>query len=961
MDSMAHAWPWRPTDYEGAKGMEHAISTRRYNLSQAITLALGAAALSTSLAQTVSFNVPEQAAATAIPEFARQAGLQIIAPANKLVGVKTHAVNGAMDVHAALKQLLEGTGLTVVSDDGRTISLRYPDGPEAHTAALTQAASSQLEEIMVTAQRRTESVQDVPITLQVLTAETITQLNVATFDDFVKYLPNVTSGGTGPGQSDIYMRGLSFTQGGNGDGAAPTIFPNVAVYLDEQSGQLPGRNLDVYAADLERIEILEGPQGTLFGAGAQAGVVRYITNKPKLDVTEGNVNAGYAITSGGNPSNNVDAMINLPIIADTLALRAVIYNESRGGYINNIPGTFARAPTDDVVVNYFGGVVPKNSGAISNGAEVGNAINAVDYQGLRLSALWKINEDWNALITQSYQDMEADGVFWEEQYDGLGKPLPPLSVQLYNPSYDKDKFEDTQLTISGRIDQLKLVYAGGYLDRNVDQQSDYTNYSRGVYAGYYQCNYPGYPFIGGKPTPNSAGYCYSPSAFFREHENSTHQSHEMRLSTPDDWRLRALGGLFWENYTIHDQSDWYYGTSPNFEPIVPPPGATANNPNVRPAGDVYFDDTTIGYTQKAFFGSVDYDLLPKMLTLTLGTRYYSMKTFEKGSTVGSFGCEIYGPSDGNVPTNPCTLPETNGYNLDAKNPAETYTGFKSRANLSWHVTPDDLLYYTWSQGFRPGGFNRAQSVIAPTSPIYGLFTPPLTYGPDVLINNELGWKTEWLDRRLQWNGAVYQEDWKDVQIGIFDPGVTGNLQFYTNGPNYRVRGAETSILARVTRGLTVTTSASWNSSEVVKTLSLVNPKTGQPIEIVNPFGAEGSPLAVSPPFQGNIRVRYEFPINEYQAFWQVAATRQGGSYATTDQLSKTLQGASVAFYDPGFSTYDAAVGIAKNAWTMQIYGLNISDTLGVPFSSYAEFVKMNTIIRPRTLGLRFSYKFQENK
>ena len=575
---------------------------------------------------------------------------------------------------------------------------------------------------------------------------------------------------------------------------------------------------------------------------------------------------------------------------------------------------------------------------------------------------------------QMYQSTDAEGVFWEEQYDGLGKPLPDLSVQLYNPSYDRDKFEDTQLTINGRLDQLKLVYAGGYLDRNVTQQVDYTNYSRGRYAGYYQCNYPGYPFVNGAPIPGSftqsnaypgqgvsPGYCYSPSTFFKEQENSTHLSHELRLSTPDDWRLRGLGGLFWENYTIRDDSNWYYKTSPNFQPTVPPPGATANDPNVRGANDAYFDDTTIGYTQKAVFGSVDYDLIPKTLTLTLGTRWYSMKTFERGSTVGSFGCEIYGPYDGDVPPNPCTLPEANGYNLNLKNPAKTYTGFKSRANLSWHVTPDTLVYYTWSQGFRPGGFNRAQGIISPTSPVYGIYTPPLTYGPDVLTNNELGWKTEWLEHRLQWNGAVYQENWNDVQIGIFDPGVFGNEQFYANGPNYRVRGVESSVLARVTQRLTVTASASANSSEVVKTVSLVNPKTGQPIDVVNPFGADGSPLAVSPPFQGNIRVRYEFPIDSYQAFWQVAATHQGGSYATTDPISTTLQGVSVAFYDPGFSTYDAAIGIARGAWTAQIYGENLTDTRGVPFSTYDEYVKMNTIIRPRTLGVRFSYGFRENK
>jgi iron complex outermembrane recepter protein len=822
-------------------------------------------------------------------------------------------------------------------------------------------ASDEISEITVTAQRREEDIQNVPVTIQVLTGETIAQLNVTTLDDFLRYLPNVTAAGAGPGQNNIFMRGLSTgsqsLQGSGGVGS----FPNVAVYLDEQSGQLPGRNLDIYAADLQRIEVLEGPQGTLFGAGAQAGVVRYITNKPKLDVTEGNVNAGYGITAGGDPSTNLDATINLPLIPDTLAMRMVIYNDARGGYIKNVPGTFSRASTDLVSVNYFGGAVPPNSGSINNYNIAGNATNPVTYKGIRAEVLYKFNDDWNALLSQSYQNMDSEGVFWEEAYDGTGKPLPDLSVQLFNPSYDKDHFEDTQLTVNGRIGALKLVYAGGFLDRTIDQQQDYTNYARGHYAGYYQCNYPGYPFKGGTPTANSAGYCYSPSSVWKEHAKNTHQSHELRLSTPDDWRLRALGGLFWEDYEIYDQSNWTYETSPNFQPIAPPSGATSNDPTVRPAGTSFLQDITRGYKQKAAFLSVDYDLIPKTLTLTLGSRYYDINDFEKGSNVGSFGCEIYGPYNGNVPPTPCSVPTSNGNNLDALHLNKTYTGFKSRANLTWHVTDNALLYYTWSQGFRPGGFNLGQGIVTPSSPLYGIFSPPLVYGPDVLTNNELGWKTEWFGHRLQWNGAVYQENWNETQLTIFDPGVTGNNIFTTNGPNYRVRGAETSLVTRVTQALTVTASGSWNSSEVVKTLALVDPKTGQPINIANPYGALGSPLALSPPFQGNIRARYEFSIDQYHAFWQVGAAHQGGSYSTTDQLTKTLQGQSVAFYNPGFTTYDASLGIARDAWTVSLFGENLADTRGILFSSYAQWVKADTINRPRTLSLRFSYKFSERK
>src|SRR5580658_6597044 len=228
----------------------------------------------------------------------------------------------------------------------------------------TNAANDQIQEIIVTAQRRTENIQNVPIAIQALTGETLTQLNVTNFDDLVKYLPNVTASTAGPGQAQIFMRGLSVGSQGTQSGGSINSFPNVAIYLDDQSGQLPGRNLDVYAADLERVEVLEGPQGTLYGAGAQAGAIRYITNKPKIDTTEGAVTASYSTTAHGDPSSSVEAHINIPLIPDTLAVRAVIYDDTRGGYIHNIPGTFARSSTDIGVDYYFKGVVPANSATI---------------------------------------------------------------------------------------------------------------------------------------------------------------------------------------------------------------------------------------------------------------------------------------------------------------------------------------------------------------------------------------------------------------------------------------------------------------------------------------------------------------------------------------------------------------------------------------------------------------------
>src|SRR5262252_4886832 len=205
----------------------------------------------------------------------------------------------------------------------------------------TGAAAAGIQEVVVTAQRRSENVQDVPIAIQALSGETLQRLNVQTFEDLIRHLPNVSGASQGPGQVQIFMRGLSAGSVPTQSGGSINGFPNVALYLDEQSGQLPGRNLDVYAADLERIEVLEGPQGTLFGAGAQAGVIRYITNKPKLGVTEAKATAAYGATEHGRNSNKSEVVLNLPF-GDNLAVRGVIYSDNRGGYINNVPSTFTR-------------------------------------------------------------------------------------------------------------------------------------------------------------------------------------------------------------------------------------------------------------------------------------------------------------------------------------------------------------------------------------------------------------------------------------------------------------------------------------------------------------------------------------------------------------------------------------------------------------------------------------------
>ena len=832
----------------------------------------------------------------------------------------------------------------------------------AHAATIECAAAaddtdsgSALGEVVVTAQRRSENLQDVPISIQALTAETLSQLSVATFDDYVKYLPNVTVAGYGPGQGEIYMRGLATgTQGLQGNGITGS-FPNVAVYLDEQSSQLPSRNLDIYAADLERIEVLEGPQGTLFGAGAQAGVVRYITNKPNLNNTEGNVTAGYAATAHGDPSSSVEATLNLPIIPGVLAVRGVIYDDARGGYINNVPSTFTRRDTD-LGISYAGGSVPPGSPAINNYNSAGNAINPVTYQGVRVSALWQIDDDWNLLLAQTYQDIDAQGVFYEMPRGSDGQLLPDLSVTNFNPSDSRDRFTNTAWTLTGKLGPLKAVYTGGYLDRKVEQTQDYTNYSRGYFADYYQCY---------APTATAAGKCYSPSASWSDTERATHQSHELRLSTPDDWRLRAVAGAFWEDFEIYDQANWEYRSLPTctatdnagcLSKIIPAPNSTVGDPNARNSNVSYLIDAERGYRQYAFYLSSDVDLIPKVLTATLGTRYYDFDNSEKGAFGGGFGCFEQGPA-------PCSA---GGGSIDAEHLKETYAGFKSRANLTWKLTPDLMLYYTWSQGYRPGGFNRTMNgPFVPDQNGVKQYYTPAGYAPDQLVNNEIGWKSEWFDHRFLFNGAVYKEKWSNVQFEIFDPADLGSQAFVANGANYEVKGLELQLVARIAKGLTIQGGASWNSSQQTNSPALIanNPQSvnfGRPITtIASPYGEVGSSLAQSPPFQANMRMRYEWNVASYLAFAQAGTVITAHSLSVVGNAPAIAPAGSTsqAFDQPGYTTYDASLGVSKDAWTAQFYGQNITDTRGKTFISDSQAIETQSVIRPRVLGLRFSYRF----
>src|SRR5438128_1280338 len=767
-------------------------------------------------------------------------------------------------------------------------------GAAAAEPAAGTTEGGALEEIIVTAQKREQSIQDVPISMQALTGQALQQLNVSTFDDYIKFLPNVTTANNGPGQNEVFMRGLSAgSQASQGSGSTGA-WPNVAIYLDNQSGQLPNRNLDIYAADLNRIEVLEGPQGTLFGAGAEAGVIRYITNEPKLDKVEASVKAGYGLTTHGDPNTDLTAVLNLPLIADKMAVRAVIYDDHRGGYIDNVPATFTRKSTD-IGIHYaqyatacstgtpsagacpvgstptaFG--VPPGSPSLNNNSLTARAINPVTYKGIRVEALYKFSDDWDVLFTQSYQDMQSEGVFYQQPNASDGAPLQTLQVTLFNNSYDKDKFESTAWTVNGRFAALKAVYTGGYLVRNVDQIGDYTNYARGVFADYYQCYGPAYDAT---LTPT----CFSPSAIWHNVERNTHQQHEFRLSTPDDWRVRAIAGAYWEDNKLYDQTAWLYKNVPPctvtlthgcLTNVGPFAGTTVVNPGGQGDNTSFYQDQVRDTKQTAFFVSVDFDLIPKVLTATLGTRHFQFKNSMAGSVLSSFGCFEAG-----LP--PCQ--SSFSFNLDAQNLRDTESGYKSRGNLTWHITPD-VMWNTPSHRASPraASWNQSEQKNSPTlidlNPASGNFGNPITQVCD------------------------------------------------TSGAN---------CVPLSQRG-------------------------------GNPYGAIGSPSANAPPIQFSFRARYDWSIGGYTPYVQFGATHSGHSFTQAGANPTFLPGQTVSnsrgrFENPAYSVYDASFGVAKDAWYLNFYAENLSNSNASVFVSTDQFIVAQTPLRPRVLGAAFGYKF----
>jgi outer membrane receptor protein involved in Fe transport len=857
------------------------------------------------------------------------------------------------------------------------------------------AMADGIETVVVTAEHRTEDLQKVPGTVQAFTGETLTQLNVTDVESMLKYTPNVTYGHNGTGQGDIFMRGLS--NGFRGDQSTGTIglYPNVAIYLDEQSMQFPARNIDIYMVDMQRLEVLEGPQGTLFGGGAEAGALRYITNKPDVDNLTFHAEAGGGITSGGAPNGNFNATINVPVIDGKLAVRLTAYYDAQGGYIDNVHDIFKRSDLDpgNVLFGIPGtpncpdggapgpaGCAPLNTPTADNAAMVKKDQNPVTHEGFRAQVQYDIDPDWNILISDSMQRLSANGLSVEYPIGSDFQKLKPLQITSFVPSFNKDSYNNLAWTLNGKIGDFSAIYTGGYTDRTINQQMDYTNYTRTYYGVYYSCT-------GGDTgfgPPGSQIRCYSPATSWHDRVHNTHVTEEARVSTPDDWRLRGLVGAYWEQTRIYDIMDFNYKTSPACTPAFlasqvagdPPclgnvetfPGAFANEPGLKGDHTAFGEDVKRGYTQTAIFGQFDFDILPGVLTATAGTRWFQYQEIERGS--------VYQTTTACTNVLVCPAPHGLRNDIDNYHDNKTFAGFKSHLGLTWHVDENTNAYFIYSEGYRPGGFNRVQKqVLNLNAGANPQFATPTSFAPDSLTNYEIGLKTALFDDNLQLNISVYDMRWNRAQFLLFQPLFTGNQTFAVNGPSYQVKGAELQFVGRPFDATTVSGSVSYNDNTEAAAPCLISniPASatfGHCITSVNggvnnypnPFGVAGGVAAFSPKWQFNAHARHDWTFGDYLAFAQVGVSYTGKMF---NQPANYVAGDTtlvptttyLRYEQPSYTTFDASVGVDWDKWHAEIFGENLGNSHASTFTSSAQWIKSEVPLRPRIVGVKIGVNY----
>ena len=796
-------------------------------------------------------------------------------------------------------------------------SQETPPADPANSAS-PATTERQDEQIVVTATKRSENLQDVPIAITAITTKTLDDLQVNDFEDYARLVPSLSfkSGGgggsaDGPGTNNAYFRGVASGENANHSAS----LPSVGTYLDEQPVTTIGGALDIHIFDIARIEALAGPQGTLYGASSQAGTIRIITNKPDFAGTYGAVNLEVNKVAHGDWGYSGEGFVNFPI-SSNVAARVVGWYRRDGGWIDNVHGQLEMTE----YVYDDGPVATGNTLVLDNAHLAEDDYNDVTTYGARAALKIDLNDNWTITPQVIGQVQKANGSFAEER--GLGD----YETMQFNPEHLKDKWFQAALTVEGKIGNFDVTYAGSFMKRQVDSELDYSDYAYfynelGGYGAYWYDNDYN-PIVPNQLVIGDDGY--------------RKQSHELRLTSPSDKRLRLVAGLFYQRQQ-HDIEQNY---------VIP---GLADFLTVDGTNNVWFTKQERIDRDYAAFGELSFDFTPQ-LTGTVGGRWYKFDN----SLVGFFGFNSLLDDGSGYSSNPDYLcfgpPQVDGSpctNLDKR---VKDSGFVHRVNLTYKPNDDLLFYGTWSRGFRPGGVNR-RGTLAP-------------YKPDYLTNYEVGAKISFA-RGQHLNVAAYMQDWNDMQVSVL--GENG-LTVVQNVGSARILGIEADLLLRPVEGLTWSTGVAYNHGTLREDFCFDQEDPECDDSDLDIFAEEGDRLPLTALWKASTTARYEWAVGaDMRAHVQGLLSYEG-------KRRRDLRPGINAIYGnmKAFAEVDVSTGLDKGPWSVDLFVKNLFDgrgqlskniqcneaTCGDPDGGTANGGKIYTVVsRPRTIGLRIGRKF----
>jgi iron complex outermembrane receptor protein len=620
--------------------------------------------------------------------------------------------------------------------------------------AQLEGKADQLQEIVVTAQKRESTVQSTPISITAITGQDLEDRGITDITSVVESVPGMSMRTSGPGQTELEMRGMT-SSGGNSS--------TVGFYLDDvpltapasaQNGKVV---IDPALYDLNRIEVLRGPQGTLYGSGSMGGTIKLVPNAPNPTAFDASGQVIVGGTKGGDtPNRAANAMVNLPL-GDTVAVRMVGSLEDLSGWIDRIVITQPDFPAP------INATTRGNVAAAPVAAEYKD-VNNENLRTIRVSLLWKPTDRLSIEPSFMYQEITQGGLNLIDSQPGTNTNYQPYDLQ--EPFLDR--IDIGSLSVKYHFDFADLSSTTSYWTRDENLRQDGTEEIATVIG---VSNYPAQGGFG--PT--------SPTSL--EDDKSKQVSEEVRLTSAGNTQFKWLAGWFYQDF----ESDWNL--------YVPTPDATPLTGT--PDGFTQVQPTKI--LQNSFFGEASYTFLEK-LTATAGLRRYYY--------TGSVNTAVSG-----------WLSSSGTGANDYFSTGERDSGITPKINLSYQLDKDMLLYGTVSQGFRPGGGNQPIPTTGALGTqcltnleAIGLTSAPLGFKPDKVWSYELGEKFRGADGRMTINAAGYFENWQHIQQNI--PLACG-FPFTGNAGDAHIYGAELEINAVLVPGLVASVNGSWLHAEYI--------------------------------------------------------------------------------------------------------------------------------------------------